>query len=168
MMMMTFAGFLGLILSLFFILLPVGLLIALQVWLCKKSVKLGLILPIFSLVMSLLLVFSMTAFTTVGAGNISGGGELTVEEDGAVVERQEYRDGMVTVYDGEGNVLDQYPDPDAPESQQGLPVKSLMAVAFLFLVANIPTLVFGGIWLHFKGRQDTREDLKKMRIEDLG
>ena len=37
-----------------------------------------------------------------------------------------------------------------------------------FLVSNIPTVVFGGIWLHYKGRRDTQDDLKRMRVEDLG
>ena len=36
------------------------------------------------------------------------------------------------------------------------------------LVSNIPTVVFGGIWLHYKGRRDTQDDLKRMRVEDLG
>ena len=44
---------------------------------------------------------------------------------------------------------------------------ALISVGVVFLVTNIPTAVFGGIWLHYKGRRDTLEDLKKMRIEDL-
>ena len=48
------------------------------------------------------------------------------------------------------------------------PVPGAMRNAVLvFLVTNIPTVVFGGIWLHYKGRRDTYEDLKRMRIEDL-
>ena len=46
----------SILLSLFFLLLPVALLVVLQVWLCKKSKKLGLILPILSFLVSLLLV----------------------------------------------------------------------------------------------------------------
>ena len=42
------------------------------------------------------------------------------------------------------------------------------AAGVIFLATNIPTAVFGGIWLHYKGRRDTMEDLKRMRIEDLG
>ena len=40
-------------------------------------------------------------------------------------------------------------------------------IGAVFLVTNIPTAVFGGIWLHYKGRRDTLEALKRMRIEDL-
>ena len=41
------------------------------------------------------------------------------------------------------------------------------ALVGLFLVGNIPTVVFGGIWLHYKSRRDFQDDLKKMKIEDL-
>ena len=37
----------------------------------------------------------------------------------------------------------------------------------MFLVSNIPTVVFGGIWLYYKNRRDFKDDLKKMKIEDL-
>ena len=40
-----FIGAFGLIFYLLILLLPIALLVALQVWLCKKSVRLGLILP---------------------------------------------------------------------------------------------------------------------------
>ena len=106
-------GVVGLIFYLFAILLPVALLVALQVWLCKKSVKLGLILPGISLAVSLLLT-ALIAINLIGAGP-----------------------------------------------------RNLIAMAVIFLVANIPTVVFGGIWLHFKGRQDTMDDLKRIKIEDL-
>ena len=43
----------------------------------------------------------------------------------------------------------------------------MLVIGILFPVTNIPTVVFGGIWLHYKGRRDTYEDLKRMRIEDL-
>ena len=41
------------------------------------------------------------------------------------------------------------------------------AIASVFLVSNIPTVIFGGIWLYYKNRRDFQEDLKKMKIEDL-
>ena len=52
---MSFASplvWLSLMMSLFFLLLPIALLIILQVVLCKKSRKLGLILPVLSLAVS--------------------------------------------------------------------------------------------------------------------
>ena len=107
-----FIGVFGLVFYLTVLLLPIALLVAFQVWLCKKSIKLGLILPGVSLAISLLLALLIADF--IGAGP-----------------------------------------------------RNLAVMAVIFLIANIPTVVFGGIWLHYKGRQDTIEDLKRMKIEDL-
>ena len=66
---------LPIMLLLFF--LPIALLVALQAWLCKKSLKLGLILPGLSLALSLMMVFSMGAFSALtfegGQTLVSGG-----------------------------------------------------------------------------------------------
>ena len=146
-------------------------------WLCRKSVRLGLILPALSLLFSLLIVFSIAAFNGMGVG----GGSLVLEENGEVVQETIYRNGMVYVYDGEGNLIEEYPDPNVQEAQEasgdrnplqqtvgGVSLGAILVLGVLFLVCNIPTLIFGGIWLHFKNRRDLREDMKRMRIEDLG
>lgn len=135
---------------LFIFMLPIALLVALQVWLCKRSPKMGLILPGVSLALSLLLTLSMASFSTltVRAGNTLvspvEGGAYTVApaQEGASVQSVQ-------------EVTEFHP-------------KTLVAAGVLFLVCNIPTAVFGGIWLHYKGQKDTSEALKKMRIEDLG
>ena len=153
----------ALVLWLFCLLGPIALLVALQVWLCRKSLKLGLILPGLSLALSLLLVCSMALFARVGG---AAGGSYTITADGEVLEHAVTEDGVTTVYDGEGNVIDRYEDPDhQPDPITGA---ILGSAAVLFLVANIPTVIFGGIWLHYKNRRDFQEDLKKMKIEDLG
>lgn len=149
MAMASIGGIIGLVLFLFFMLLPIALLVALQVWLCRKSLKLGLILPAISLALSLVMVFSMAAFTTMSGTNTIGGGANLVTASGDEVPAQE---GV----------------PGGEREKTEFPVNTLIAVVVLFLVMNIPTAVFGGIWLHCKGRRDTLEDLKKMRIEDLG
>lgn len=167
----------GLMLYLLIALVPIALLVALQVWLCRKSVRLGLILPALSLLFSLLIVFSIAAFNGMGVG----GGSLVLEENGEVVQETIYRNGMVYVYDGEGNLIEEYPDPNVQEAQEasgdrnplqqtvgGVSLGAILVLGVLFLVCNIPTLIFGGIWLHFKNRRDLREDMKRMRIEDLG
>lgn len=104
---------LGLIIMLLFLLLVFALLVVLQVWLCKKNTKLGLILPGICLVFSLLLTL-LLAINVVGA-------------------------------------------------QLG----NLLIIGVTFLVTNIPTMIFGGIWLHYKGRRDTLDDLRRMQINDL-
>lgn len=167
----------GLMLYLLIALVPIALLVALQVWLCRKSVRLGLILPALSLLFSLLIVFSIAAFNGMGVG----GGSLVLEENGEVVQETIYRNGMVYVYDGEGNLIEEYPDPNAQQAQEasgdrgplpqtvgGMSLGYILMLGVVFLVSNIPTLIFGGIWLHFKNRRDLREDMKRMRIEDLG
>lgn len=139
--MNTMATLMGvsLIASIFMTLVPIALLVALQVWLCKKGKWLGVILPALSLLMSLLLVFSMAAFTRAGGGT-------------------------VTVYDEHGQIVEEHhQEPERTELTPG----AMGAVAGVFLVSNIPTLVFGGIWLHYKNRRDFQDDLKKMKIEDL-
>ena len=135
-------GVFGLVFYLFMLLLPVALLIALQVWLCRKNVKLGMILPAISLALSLLLTgvigLSLGAFAR--AGNT-----LTVRDDttGEIISQKSY------------------------ESNVQMAPRMLVTTGIVFLVGNIPTVIFGGIWLHYKGRRDTYEDLKRMRIEDL-
>ena len=137
MAMASVMGIVGLVVYLFVIMLPIGLLVLLQVWLCKKSVRLGLILPGISLVLSMVLVFSMAAF-----GRIGGGALRVTDENGNIIQEETIK---------------------AP------PIKAeeVVAVGLVFLVSNIPTVVFGGVWLHYKGRKDTLDDLKRMRIEDL-
>lgn len=138
---------------LFVFMLPIALLVALQVWMCRKGKWLGLILPGISLALSLVMAFSMAAFSTltVGGNTMVSGGAVQVpaqEEDYVESPAQEGVPG------GEREKTEFHPE-------------GLITAGVLFLVMNIPTVVFGGIWLHYKGRRDTLEDLKKMRIEDL-
>ena len=137
----------SLIFGIFMLLVPIALLVVLQVWLCKKSLKLGLILPILSFLLSLLMVFSMTAFQTMTVG---GGSVMVTEGDGTYIE-----------------VPAQEWEHHQEEHHVGLTPGAVGALVGLFLVGNIPTVVFGGIWLHYKSRRDFQDDLKKMKIEDL-
>ena len=113
---------------------------------------------------SLLLVCSVAAFSRI---NSLGSGGMTLEQNGQVVEQTITENGVTTVYDGEGNIIDQYEDPNYQPPEPITPA-AVGTVVVLFLVSNIPTVVFGGIWLHYKNRRDFQEDLKKMKIEDLG
>lgn len=131
--------------ALLMVLLPIALLIVLQVWLCKKGRWLGLILPGISLILSLLMTFSLTAFTRVSAGG-----------------------GAVRVTDEAGQVIQEIPVQEAGTAQQFVMDRGVaIAAVSVFLAANIPTVVYGGIWLHYKGQRDTLEAVKRMRIEDL-
>lgn len=84
MFMASLAGLIALPLMLLSVLLPVALVAALQVWLCKRRSRLlGLILPGLTLLSSLLILLSMTAFTRVGAS------EVVYDAHGTVVEEHQ-------------------------------------------------------------------------------
>ena len=107
-------GVISLLIALISILLPVALVVALQVWLCKRKTRwLGLILPVLSFLFSLLLVFGLGAFGLIQTGS---GGSMTLDENGQVVQQTITENGMITTYDGEGNIIEQHPDPDAQET----------------------------------------------------
>ena len=95
-----------------------------------------------SLLLSVVLVFSLVFFQ-----RATGYSSLTVTDENGQVVQQEVRE----------------------ENFSGVsPMGETIAIAVVaFLVTNVPTVVFGGIWLHYKGRDDTREDLKRMQIQDL-
>ena len=116
-------------------LLPLALVVALQVWLCRKGKWLGLILPAITLAMSLMICLSVVGFSTVTGG------------------------GAVQVTDGHGNIVEEY---HREEEHHQLQPADLAMVGGVFLVFNVPTLVLGGIWLYYKNRREWKEDLKKM------
>ena len=147
------------------ILLPVALVVALQVWLCRRKNRwLGLILPVLSLLFSLLLVFSITAFTGMSAG--SGG--TVVEENGQVIQETVTENGITTVYDGQGNVLAKYRESSGHHGgDHAYMGRTILSVGLLFLLANIPTVVLGGIWLHYRNRRDFQDEFRRMNIQDL-
>ena len=126
---------------LFSVLLPVGLVLALQVFLCRRGNRLGLILPVLSFLLSLLLTLSIAVFTMAGAGTVTS----QVLVDGQVVEErvEQVASSMTTP-------------------------RQLLTVGGVFLVTNIPTAVLTGIWFYHKNRRDWRDELKKMDIQDLG
>ena len=150
------------ILVLFFYLLilvlPVALLVALQVWLCKKSLKLGLILPGISLALSLVLVLNIAAF---GALTVTAGNTPVTSIEGGAVQVPAQEEDYLEIPAQEG-----VPRGEQKAKREFHP-EALAAVVVVFLVGNIPTAVFGGIWLHYKGRKDALDDLERMRIEDL-
>ena len=138
MFMASLAGLIALPLMLLSVLLPVALVAALQVWLCKRRSRwLGLILPGLTLLASLLILLSMAAFTRVGASEV--------------------------VYDAHGTVVEEH----HAEHWEVPPGAELAAAGGVFLVANIPTVVLGGIWLPYKTRRDLREEMKRMDLQDL-
>ncbi len=140
--MISLALLIGLPMILLRVVLPAGLVIALQVVLCRRGRgRLGLILPGVSVLLSLLLTLGLGAFSAAGSGTVT---TQSISDDGRVVEE----------------VVEEIPAPPV-ESRQ------LLAIGGVFLVTNIPTVVLGGIWLYHKNRRDWREELHRMDIQDL-
>lgn len=121
-------------------LLPIALLVALQVFLCRRGRKLGLILPVLSLVLS----FVLTSVALINCVTPAAATMTTVDENGQMVEE----------------VL---PQPDFYPPTGG----EIAALVALFLTCNIPTAAFGGIWLYYKNRHDFQDGLRRMNIQDL-
>ena len=72
MAMWSVFGIISLLIALISILLPVALVVALQVWLCKRKNRwLGLILPGLSLLFSLAMLLSVGVFSHVGTSVVS-------------------------------------------------------------------------------------------------
>ena len=122
-------------------LLPIVLLVALQVFLCRSGRKLGLILPILSLLLS----FALTSVALINCATPAAAATMTtVDENGNMVEEV-------------------IPQPDFYPPTGG----EIAALIALFLTCNIPTAAFGGIWLYYKNRHDFQDGLRKMNIQDL-
>ena len=100
-------------------LLPIALLVALQVFLCRRGRKLGLILPVLSLVLSFVLtsVALINCVTPAAAATMT-----TVDENGQMVEEV-------------------IPQPDFYPPTGG----EIAALIALFLTCNIPTAASGSI-----------------------
>ena len=118
MAMWSVFGVISLLIALISILLPVALVVALQVWLCKRRNRwLGLILPGLSLLLSLAMLLSVGVFSHVGTSVVS--------------------------YDEHGTVVEEHHE----ESHPGVGAETFALMGVNFLINNIPTVVLGGIWL---------------------
>ena len=121
-------------------------LVVLQVFLSKKDSKwLGLILPIITFCISVIAVLGMAAFSY----NVDSATVQTIDENGVVTE---------AAAPGTG---------DAAQGTQGI-LAAAAQVGSVFLLYNIPTIIFMAIYLGFRGKQLQRKALEKMQVQDLG
>lgn len=134
-----FTTLLMLIPTLFMLLIPTALVAALQVWLCRREIRwLGLILPILSFLVSLILCLSLCIYSTsetVGTASVDG--TYVTEETQIHIHTHDLSTG------------------------------GILSVAAVFLIANVPTAILLGIFFYQKNRRDFRDDLHKMTIQDL-
>ena len=116
--------------------------IVFEVWLSRRQSRWpGLIMPILSFALSLLLVFGFVAFS---AGSATSELQVSDAETGEIV----YQEQRV-------------------EEVSDWTLGDTVQVGLLLLIANIPTLVLLGVY--YAGREELRRDklLEKMNIQDL-
>ena len=122
--------------------------IVLQVYLSRRESRWpGLVLPILSFILALTAALALTLST---AGQR---GTLTVEEYGP--------DG--TVINTQTTEVEPEPKPGVGRSVG----ETLIGGVIVFLVANIPTLIYTAIYCGEREKFRRREQMKKMNIQDL-
>lgn len=116
--------------------------IALEVWLSRRKSRWpGLIMPIISFALSLLLVFGFVAFSAVSATSEL---QVTEAETGEIIHQEQ-----------------------RVEEVSDWTLGDTVQLGILLLVGNIPTFVLLGTY--YIGREKLRRDklLEKMHIQDL-
>ena len=116
--------------------------IALEVWLSRRKSRWpGLIMPIISFALSLLLVFGFVAFSAVSATSEL---QVTEAETGEIIHQEQ-----------------------RVEEVADWTLGDTVQLGILLLVGNIPTFVLLGTY--YIGREKLRRDklLEKMHIQDL-
>lgn len=133
-----------LIIPLLVLIAIIALVIFIQVKLSRSENKfLGLILPIISFLLSISLAIGIASFAPATSTS-----SVTVEymEDGEIG----------TVYEEEEEVVE--------SGEQG---GAYIGMFLVFLTANIPTVILGGIYMGERNKINTKKSIDKMKIEDL-
>ena len=128
--------------------------VLLQIYLSKRKNKwLGLIIPILCFVNSLVMVLSVAVFSTVN----STGVEVFVQNV------QVYKEGSEQDPASEKYVI---PESEKDENEPSL-AEGIAQVAPMFLIFNIPTLGYLGIYIIIRKKLKNVTNLEKMNILDL-
>lgn len=136
----------NLIISLLFFTSIIGIGIFIQVKLSRSKNKyLGLILPVISFLLSILIVLSMTAFIGLTSTN-------TTE----IINENEVEESIEESVEITENL-----------NKDVLTSDVIIGMFFTFLVANIPTAILGGIYLNERNKINIKKSIEKMKIDDL-
>ncbi len=115
--------------------------VCLQIFLSKtKNKGLGLIIPLICFLFSLFIVFSLTMFT----GNIQTT-STTISSDGTIVTHK-------------AAVL---------PAERPSTISMVASALPVFLMSNIPTLLFLAIYFACREKWKLRKELDKMNVQDL-
>lgn len=128
----------------FFLVICVGG-ILLQIFLSKQENKwAGLILPLITLIISLLAVFSVAIFSTVG-------------------ETQ----GITQITNENGVMVQEAVTESVPATQIINTSGAIVMVVMVFLLYNIPTVILLAIYAACRGKGRRQRALDKMSVQDL-
>lgn len=112
----------------------------LQIFLSKKKNKwLGLIIPIICFMFSVMTVLSLSMYTNMGTTS------MTEIIDGVVVTNK-----TTTL-----------------QSERPSIISMLVSIIPVFLISNIPTIIFLAVYLACREKLKLRNELDKMNIQDL-
>ena len=140
----------NMIMLLFFILLMVGLIgiiLFVQLKLSRSENKfLGLILPLISFTLSLLMLLGWYSFR-MGTVEIGMSSTSFDEETGEIIEEEE-------------EIVEVIP----PEK---LNLSEFLTMGLSFIVTNIPTIILLGLYHGERNKLSMREDIEKMKTSDL-
>ena len=137
-----------LIISLLLFTSIIGIGVFIQVKLSRSNNKyLGLIMPVISFLLSILIILNMAAFTMLTSGSTTTTEIITT--DGIEEELEE----SVEITENLGKDV--------------ITLDIAVSMIFIFLVANIPTAILGGIYLSERNKIDVKRSIEKMKIEDL-
>ena len=135
-----------LIISLLLFTSIIGIGVFIQVKLSRSKNKyLGLIMPVICFLLSILIILNMVAFTVFTSNTTT---EI-ITIDGIEEELEE----SVEITENLGKDV--------------ITLDIAVSMFFIFLVANIPTAILGGIYLSERNKIDVKRSIEKMKIEDL-
>lgn len=136
------------------VLLPfiIGL-VVLQINLSKKRNKwLGLVLPFICFLFSILTISNMYLFSTVKT--------VTVTETTSITETTSTNESMEN-----GTVIES--EAIGPQQLKPSVGEMLLSVVPVFIITNIPTIIFITIYFSCREKLKNNKELEKMNIQDL-
>lgn len=69
--------------------------------------------------------------------------------------------------DESGEIIEESEEIITDAGQEGITLKNVLSMIYLFLVGNIPTIILSGIYLNERNKIKTKKAIEKMKIEDL-
>ncbi|GEK90744.1 lysine exporter LysO family protein [Alkalibacterium kapii] len=137
----------NLLFSLLIVVGVIALVIFVQIRLSRSKNKyLGLILPAFFFISSLLAVLGWYSF--------SGG---TTTEIGS----------SVNIDEQSGEVINESEDVIISVENQEMDATDYLSLGYVFLVNNIPTVILVGIYRSERNKMSLKKEIERMKIDDL-